>query len=213
MARVRYYTYKVTFIDLNDYITIPKGQKIPFFIDYVPVKRNAAEAQLEISCKTKRNLIFLSTVRAKQRKTSSISAVKLNYLTKRHLKTIEKELAKRISAPAPSLLAVTTGTVTAVPDPFCRTVASGFSQSFTVDCSTTYPDTVNTIYPFTSTVALMVVPPAPVSEAPVDPEQDKMTERAEEDDRSVWDAAHPEIHKCPSCDEIINNIRHPYPNF
>ena len=36
--RIRYYTYKVTSIDLADYYA-DKDAKLPLFIDYVPVKR------------------------------------------------------------------------------------------------------------------------------------------------------------------------------
>jgi len=209
MERIRYYTYKVTFIDLADYSL--SGKQITVFVDYVPTKRNAIEAQLELSYKTKRNLVFLSTVRSKQRKTNKISSVKIVDLTKRQIHTVEKALTKSLSPWTTITSYATTGNASTftIPSNFdtlnFTTPASSVVDTVTVSSS---GDSIQLFRPFN----LVIVPPGPVTEAPAveetpDPQRDKMTERAEEDDRSVWDKAQPDF----SNDEPV--VKNPAPTL
>lgn len=197
MARVRYYTYKVTSLDLADYLALGKDSKIPLFIDYVPVKRNAADAQLEILSKTPRRLVFLSTVRAPKRKTPSISSVKVTRLTKRQILIVDKVVAQ-------------TQTTTSLPYTLTTAASTANTSTFTVTAST-IADT--TTVSTSGTIDLgpinqIVIPPVPVVE-PICPRRDEMTERAEEDDRSVWDDAHPQsfidVNNCGTCGQEPNS--------
>lgn len=89
--RVRFYPYKVTYIDLHDYMTIPSGQKLPVFTDIIRAK-NSDDAKNIIRAKSPRNIAFMTSGRHPERLGTSAMGVQVTTLTKTQLKAIENEV-------------------------------------------------------------------------------------------------------------------------
>jgi hypothetical protein len=89
--RVRFYPYKVTYVDLQDYMAAPNGQQLPVFTDIVRAK-NADDAKNSLRSSLSRTVAFMSSGRYPERLGTSVRGVQLVVLNKRQLNALEREV-------------------------------------------------------------------------------------------------------------------------
>ena len=89
--RIRFYPYKVTYIDLHDYMAVPNGQKLPVFTDIIRAK-TSEDAKNLIRANTSRTVAFMTSGRYPERLGTSVKGIQLTTLTKQQLKALEEEV-------------------------------------------------------------------------------------------------------------------------
>jgi len=89
--RVRFYPYKVTYVDLQDYMAVPNGQQLPVFTDIIRAK-NAQDAKDVLRSTVSRTIAFMSSGRYPDRLGTSVRGVQLTTLNAQQLKALEREV-------------------------------------------------------------------------------------------------------------------------
>ena len=90
MSRVRFYPYKVTYIDLQDYMAVPNGQPLSVFTDIIRAK-NAQDAKSIVRASNPPTVAFITAGRYPER-LGTTQGVQVTTLSKRQLKAIEDEV-------------------------------------------------------------------------------------------------------------------------
>jgi len=89
--RVRFYPYKVTYVDLQDYMAVPNGQPLPVFTDIVKAE-NAERAKAVTRTSKSATIAFIAAGRYPERLGTSVRGVQVTTLNDRQLLAVEQEL-------------------------------------------------------------------------------------------------------------------------